>query len=70
MEDKYIITLDNDDKYVIVSKIEYNNETYCYLGKLDNDIKYFYGKIINGDLEIITDKELISYLAPLLSENA
>ena len=47
MEDKYIITLDNDDKYVIVSKIEYNNETYCYLGKLDNDIKYFYGKIIN-----------------------
>ena len=70
MEDKYIITLDNDDKYVIVSKIEYNNETYCYLGKLDIDIKYFYGKIINGDLEIITDKELISYLAPLLSENA
>lgn len=49
MEDKYIITLDNDDKYVIVSKIEYNNETYCYLGKLDNDIKYFYGKIIDGD---------------------
>ena len=70
MEDKYIITLDNDDKYVIASKIEYNNETSCDLGKVDNDIIYFDGKIIDGDLEIITDKELISYLAPLLSENA
>ena len=70
MEDKYLITLDNNDKYVIISKIEYNNEIYCYLGKIGNNFNYLYGKIINDELEIITDPKLINYLKPLLAENA
>ena len=70
MEDKYLITLDNNDEYVIISKIEYNNEIYCYLGKIGNNLNYLYGTIINDELEIITDPKLINYLKPLLAENA
>ena len=45
MEDKYILTSDNNEKYLVISRTVYNGITYCWIGKLDDSSEYFFGKI-------------------------
>ena len=69
MEDKYILTSDNNEKYLVISRTVYNGITYCWIGKLDDSSEYFFGKIVNDEVEIVDDPELIKILTPLLVNN-
>lgn len=70
MEKGFIITVDNTDRYEVISKVEYNGVIYCYLGKIDGETEYFFAKIVNDDIEFIDDPNLVTEIAPLLVESA
>ena len=69
MEDKYILTSDNNEKYLVISRTVYNGITYCWIGKLEDSSQYFFGTRVNGEVEIVDDPELIKILTPLLVKN-
>lgn len=69
MEDKFILTLEDNNKYLVISKTIYNGITYCYIGKLDDNTQYHFAQIINDNIELITDQNLINELTPLLVDN-
>lgn len=69
MEDKFILTLDNNEKFVVLSKTIYNGITYCYIGKLDDNTVYHFAQIVGSDIEIINDQKLINEITPLLVDN-
>ena len=53
----------------MISRTVYNEITYCWIGKLDDSSEYFFGKIVNDEVEIVDDPELIKILTPLLVNN-
>ena len=67
---KDTLTLDDNNEYVVVSKINYDNKNYFYLlDKNNNDnIKFCYDD--NEELVEIEDKELTTKLLPLFVEVA
>ena len=62
---KDILTLDDNNEYVVISKVKHNNKDYYYLIDKNNNknIKFCYGD--NDELVEIVDKELITLLLPL-----
>lgn len=65
---KDVITLDDNQKYVVVSKAFYENKNYYYIIGKDNfkNIKFVYE---DGDeLVQLNNKELITKLLPLFYE--
>lgn len=66
---KDIITLDDNNEYVVVSKTVYENKTYYYLINKNNDkgIKFCYEDL--GDLVEFNDEELMVKLLPLFWKN-
>ena len=71
---KDVITLSDDNKYVVCSKTNYNNNNYLYLiDIIDNsNVKFGLEKIQGERISIIEidNEELISTLLPLLYNNA
>lgn len=63
-----ILTLDDDNKYVVVSKINYNEKTYYYLidKNVNSNIKFCYED--GGELVELDDKELTTKLLPQFLE--
>lgn len=70
IEIKDLITLDDNNKYVVVSKTNYNEKNYYYLIdiKQSKNIKFCYFE--SDEMIEITNKELITELLPLFYENA
>ena len=67
---KDTLTLDDNKDYVVVSKIEYQNQVYFYLTDVDNtDVKFYFQKRID-ELTELEDQELIKTLLPLFIEEA
>lgn len=66
---KDIITLDDNNQYVVVSKTIYENKTYYYLIDKNNNtnIKFCYEDL--GDLVEFSDEELMVKLLPLFWKN-
>lgn len=65
---KDTITLDDNNKYIVVSKVIYNNETYYYLiDEVNNEnVKFCIENKQTGNSIIeITDQNLIQTLLPL-----
>lgn len=65
---KDIITLDDNNEYIVVSKINYKEKVYYYLldRKLNSNMKFCYE---DGDeLVELNDKELTTKLLPLFLE--
>ncbi len=62
---KDILTLDDNNEYVVISKVKHNNKDYYYLIDKNNNknIKFCYGD--NDELVEIENKELITLLLPL-----
>lgn len=62
---KDILTLDDNNDYVVVSKINHNNKYYYYLMDKNNksNIKFCYED--DGDLVQFQDTRLIEELLPL-----
>lgn len=75
---KDILTLDDNNRYVVVSKINYNDKIYYYLVNMnsnnkdkfsyDNNVKFCYDN--NTELIQIQDKSVIMKLLPLFIEKA
>ncbi len=61
-EKDYVITLDNDQKYIVVDSINYENKTYLYLTEMADKNKYMIGQLDNEDLIEIEDKTLLGKL--------
>ena len=67
---KDTLTLDDNNEYVVVSKINVDDKNYFYLiDKNDNsNVKFCYQE--NDELVELNDKELVTRLLPLFVENA
>lgn len=67
---KDVITLDDDNEYVVVSKVNYENKTYYYLVDKNNDgnLKFCYED--KEELVEFFDKELTTKLLPLFFETS
>ena len=66
---KDTLTLDDNNEYVVVSKVNADNRNYFYLiDKNDNaNVKFCYQD--NHELVELNDKELVTRLLPLFVEN-
>lgn len=60
-----ILTLDDNNKYLVISKINYENRNYYYLIDVNanSNIKFCYEK--GDELVELNDKSLITKLIPL-----
>lgn len=67
---KDAITLDDNNTYVVVSKVEYEGKSYFYLldEKDNTNLKFCYQD--NDELVELNDKELTTKLLPLFYEAA
>ncbi len=70
IEIKDTLTLDDNNEYVVISKVNYENKNYYYLLDKNNEenVKFCYED--NEDLVEIDDKELTTKLLPLFVEVA
>lgn len=66
---KDVLTLDDNNDYVVISKTIYENKTYYYLVDNNNNsnLKFCYEK--NDSLVELEDKELTTKLLPLFLKN-
>lgn len=66
---KDTLILDDNNEYIVVSKIAYDNKHYFYLlDKNNNDVKFCYEE--GEELVEIEDKKLTTKLLPLFLEAA
>lgn len=67
---KDTLTLDDNNEYVVVSKVNVDDKNYFYLiDKNDNsNVKFCYQD--NDELVELNDKELVTRLLPLFVENS
>ena len=61
----YIITLSNNNRYVVTGKVKHKDTTYYELGNINdmNDLIYCY--LDDGEFIILENEELIHILLPL-----
>ena len=76
MEIEYqdIITLSDKNKYVVASKISYNNSKYVYLVDINDNTNVKFAEIeennLLSELDNVIDEELLNQLIPLFYNNA
>lgn len=75
MEIEYqdIITLSDENKYLVASKVDYNNSKYIYLVDINDNKNLKFAEIENdgviSELDVNIDAELINNLVPLFYNN-
>ena len=62
---KDTLTLDDNNEYVVVSKVNYENKNYYYLLDKNNNENPLFCYEDNDELVELNDKELITKLLPL-----
>ena len=67
---KDTLTLDDENEYVVISKVYYNNKNYYYLLDKNNYSNTLLCYEENDELVEINDKELTTKLLPLFVEVA
>lgn len=67
---KDTLTLDDNNEYVVISKINYDNKNYYYLLDKNNKNNFKFCYEDNDELVEIDDKDLITKLLPLFVEVA
>ena len=60
------LILDDDNEYVVVSKIKYEEKEYYYILDKYNSSNYKFCYLDNEELVEVEDEELIKILLPLL----
>lgn len=62
-----LLTLDDDNEYVVVKKIKYENKYYYYIADINNcsNLKFCY--LDNEELVEINDSSLIKKILPLFA---
>ena len=61
---KDVLTLEDDKKYVVISKIDYENKVYFYLVGVEEITDVKFGYLDNDEFVEINDKELVTKLLP------
>ena len=62
---KDILTLDDDNKYVVVSKVYFEGKDFLYLVDVNNNANLKFCYVDNDELVESNDKELNTKLLPL-----
>ena len=62
---KDILTLDDNNKYVVVSKVYYEGKDFLYLVDVNNNANLKFCYVDNDELVESNDKELNTKLLPL-----
>ncbi len=62
---KDILTLDDDNKYVVVSKVYFEGKDFLYLVDINNNANLKFCYVDNDELVESNDKELNTKLLPL-----
>jgi len=63
---KDTITLDDDNKYLVISKVTYRNDIFYYLiDEKDKQVKFCIENSKNNSLTEIKDEEMIRTLLPM-----
>lgn len=67
IEIKDVVTLSDNIRYAVVSKVNYENNIYYYLTEIENiaNIKFLVENKERNSLVEVEDKELIQKLLPL-----
>lgn len=65
-----ILTLENDEQYVVASSCKYNDKEYFYLVNINDSTDCIIGSVKDDDLEIVNDKETFLNVMPLILDNA
>jgi hypothetical protein len=64
------LVLDDDNEYVVVSKVNYETKEYFYILDKFNNSNYKFCYLDNEELVEIEDEELTKILLPLLLDSA
>ena len=67
---KDVITLDDNNEYIVVNKVNYNDKNYYYLIDMEDSENLMFCYEDNGDLVEVNDKELTAKLLPLFLEKS
>ena len=70
IEKKDIIVLSDQKNYVVVSKINYENNNYYYIVDIDDVANIKFVQEVGDELLELTDKELVTKLIPLFTQDA
>ena len=70
IEKKDIIVLSDQKNYVVVSKINYENNNYYYIVDIDDVANLKFVQEVGDELIELTDKELVTKLIPLFTQDA
>ncbi|MDD2227571.1 MAG: hypothetical protein PHH71_03220 [Clostridia bacterium] len=66
-----VIKLDDKNEYVVVSKADFEQQTYVYIVDINNNTKFKIAKVLKDKLvEVDDNKELIRELIVLFYKNA
>lgn len=68
MEIKVVLTLEDNNKYVVASKINYEGKEYYYLVDINNPSNLMFCYNENDTMVELDDKELTTKLLPLFYE--
>ena len=67
---KDILKLDDNNEYVVVGKVSFENKNYYYLIDMEYPDNFMFCYEDNGDLVEVNDKELTAKLLPLFLEKS
>ena len=67
---KDILKLDDNNEYVVVGKVSFENKNYYYLIDMEDSENLMFCYEDNGDLVEVKDKELTAKLLPLFLEKS
>lgn len=67
---KDILKLDDNNEYVVVGKVNYENKYYYYLIDMEDPDNLMFCYEDNGDLVEVKDKKLTAKLLPLFLEKS
>ncbi len=63
-----VLTLDDNNKYVVVSKVNYENKNYYYLVDINNKENLLFCYEENDQLVELNNKDLLRKLVPLFAD--
>ncbi len=68
-EKESVLTLSDNNKYVVVDKYNDNNTTYVYLVDMDNNSNIIYGKLENDEIVEIDNVEELEKVVKQVAKN-
>ena len=70
MKVKDLVTLSDENKYVVVQKTEYEGKTYYYLIDINKNENIKFGYQDNDEFVEVTDSSLLEKLIPIFGKQA